>query len=122
MDTQRRRVLASIGGCAALFASTWPGQSIAANTPSTGGSFSGNLGAPGTFSQGDLGQFPALTVDFKAPDGSARKYTGALLRDVLAATKPLETDHDALRQSYLVAKGTDGYFALFTWAELLISP
>lgn len=61
-------------------------------------------------------------VDFKAPDGSVRKYTGALLRDVLTACKPTEPDHNALRQSYVLAKGTDDYFALFTWAELFISP
>lgn len=61
-------------------------------------------------------------TEFKAPDGTFRRYTGTLLRDVLSATKPLETDHHALRQSYLIAKGTDGYFAVFTWAELHISP
>jgi len=31
-------------------------------------------------------------------------------------------NHKPLRQNYLLAKGTHGYFALFNWTKLYISP
>jgi len=51
-----------------------------------------------------------------------RSYTGVLLRDVLASAKPVEKQRHELRRSIVVAKATDGYLAVFSWAELFLSP
>ena len=45
-----------------------------------------------------------------------------LLRDVLAAAKPVEKERHDLRRSIVVATATDGYQAVFSWAELFLSP
>lgn len=95
---------------------------IAAPQPSRMVEVTGAVASPLSLTVADLQKFASQVVDFKAPDNSVRKYTGVLLKDVLAAAKPIESDHFTLRQSYAVAKSTDGYFALFTWAELFISP
>ena len=58
-----------------------------------------------------------------AKDGAAtRRYAGVLLRDVLAAAKPAEKERHDLRRSIVVATATDGYQAVFSWAELFLSP
>ena len=41
---------------------------------------------------------------------------------MLAAAKPVEIKPRALRRSYVVAQARDGYEAVFSWAELFISP
>ena len=51
-----------------------------------------------------------------------RSYTGVLLRDVLASAKPVEKHRHDLRRSIVVATATDGYQAVFSWAELFLSP
>ena len=51
-----------------------------------------------------------------------RRYTGVLLRDVLAAAKPVEKERHDLRQSIVVVTATDGYKAIFSWAEVFLSP
>jgi hypothetical protein len=51
-----------------------------------------------------------------------RRYTGVLLRDVLKAAKPLEKRRHDLRRSMVIATATDGYQAVFSWAELFLSP
>lgn len=122
MNTVRRSLLSTstvFAACAGI--TGWLGNASAA-TQSTSVSFSGRLTAPRSFSAQDLKALPPTVVDFTGPDGKLRKYTGVLLRDLLAVTKPDESDHNALRQSYVLAKGTDNYFALFTWAELHLSP
>lgn len=106
----------------ALGASHFAASVIAAPVPSKAVAITGALASPLSYTAKELEQFPVQAIEFKAPDGSLRKYTGALLRDVLSASKPLDTDHNMLRQSYALAKATDGYFALFTWAEIFISP
>lgn len=120
----RRRLLLHRFACSAysLGAGLVARRATAAPVASKAVRVSGNLTAPASYTARDLARFPPQMVDFKAPDGSVRKYTGALLRDVLTECKPTEPDHNALRQSYVLAKGTDDYFALFTWAELFISP
>lgn len=45
-----------------------------------------------------------------------------LLRDLIVTAKPVEAGRFDLRQSIVVARATDGYVALFTWAELFNSP
>ena len=51
-----------------------------------------------------------------------RRYTGVLLRDVLTSAKPVEKDRHDLRRSIVIATATDGYQAVFSWAELFLSP
>jgi DMSO/TMAO reductase YedYZ molybdopterin-dependent catalytic subunit len=58
-----------------------------------------------------------------ATDSAAvRRYTGVLLRDVITAAKPVEKARHDLRRSIVVATATDGYMAVFSWAELFLSP
>ena len=58
-----------------------------------------------------------------ASDGEqTRRYTGVLLRDVLTSAKPVEKVRHDLRRRIVVATATDGYQALFSWAELFLSP
>jgi DMSO/TMAO reductase YedYZ molybdopterin-dependent catalytic subunit len=53
---------------------------------------------------------------------ATRRYAGVLLRDVLAAARPVEKERHDLRRSIIVATATDGYQAVFSWAELFLSP
>jgi DMSO/TMAO reductase YedYZ molybdopterin-dependent catalytic subunit len=55
-------------------------------------------------------------------DTQARRYAGVLLRDVLAATKPVEKERRDLRRSIVVVTASDGYVVVFSWAELFLSP
>jgi DMSO/TMAO reductase YedYZ molybdopterin-dependent catalytic subunit len=70
----------------------------------------------------DIEYPPALGVDHKPSVEPARRYTGCLLRDVLAAAKPLENKPRELRRSYVVATASDGYEVVFSWGELFVSP
>ena len=54
--------------------------------------------------------------------GETRRYTGVLLRAVLSAAKPIEKERHDLRRSIVIATATDGYQAVFSWAELFLSP
>ena len=51
-----------------------------------------------------------------------RSYAGVLLRDVLTSAKPVEKQRHDLRRSIVVATASDGYQAVFSWAELFLSP
>ena len=51
-----------------------------------------------------------------------RSYTGVLLRDVLTSARPVEKQRHDLRRSIVVATASDGYQAVFSWAELFLSP
>jgi len=89
----------------------------------------GNVGQPMSLSVADLKRYPAREVEYtpgrgehKAGAEPARRYTGCLLRDVLAAAKPLENNPRELRKSYIIATASDGYEVVFSWAELFISP
>ena len=57
-----------------------------------------------------------------ADGGATRRYAGVLLRDVIAAAKPVERERHDLRRSIVVATATDGYQTVFSWAELFLSP
>jgi DMSO/TMAO reductase YedYZ molybdopterin-dependent catalytic subunit len=81
---------------------------------------------------GELKQFPLHAVDdvrvvrdsaaaTANPEG-ARRYTGCLLRDVLDRAKPVERNRFDLRRSVVIATARDGYRAVFSWAELYLSP
>jgi DMSO/TMAO reductase YedYZ molybdopterin-dependent catalytic subunit len=51
-----------------------------------------------------------------------RHYTGCLLRDVLERAKPVERNRLDLRKSVVIVGASDGYRAVFSWAELYLSP
>lgn len=51
-----------------------------------------------------------------------RRYAGVLLRDVLTSAKPIEKERHDLRRSIVVVTASDGYQAVFSWAELFVSP
>jgi len=76
----------------------------------------------------DLKRLPSHQFDYVSPeaehkgDAKPRHYTGCLLRDVLAAAKPVESKPRELRRSYIVATASDGYQVVFSWAELFVSP
>ena len=69
----------------------------------------------------DVRQVRVGGVPAKA-SAAARRYTGVLVRDVLAAARPVEKERHDLRRSIVVASATDGYQAIFSWAELFLSP
>ncbi len=51
----------------------------------------------------------------------ARRYTGVLLRDVLDRAKLTEKNRNDLRRSVVIVTASDGYRAVFSWAELYLS-
>ena len=81
---------------------------------------SGDIPTTVSFSEADLDKLPQLTADSQEEDGTVTKYSGVLLRDVLAkAGAPIGK---ALRgkslASYILAKARDGYEVVFTPGEL----
>ena len=92
----------------------------------------GNLESQLSLSVADLRRLPMQQIEdvrqvrvggAPAPDsGATRRYGGVLLRDVIAAAKPVEKERHDLRRSIVVATATDGYVAVFSWAELFLSP
>ena len=92
----------------------------------------GNVANPLALGVDDLARLPVQAVEDvrqirvagAAASGSdqVRRYRGVLLRDVLAAAKPLEKERHDLRQSIVVVTAADGYKAVFSWAELFLSP
>jgi len=92
-------------------------------------SVAGNVERPLSLTVADLKRYPAHEIDYvpgrgehKAAPGPTRRYTGCLLREVLAAAKPVERNPRELRKSYVVATAGDGYEVVFSWAELFLSP
>lgn len=89
----------------------------------------GNVAQPLTLTVADLKRLPAHAIEYAPPPGAEHKsagepvrhYTGCLLRDVLAAAKPVENKPRELRRSYVLASASDGYEVVFSWAELFIS-
>jgi DMSO/TMAO reductase YedYZ molybdopterin-dependent catalytic subunit len=53
---------------------------------------------------------------------TTRHYVGCLLRDVLERAKPVEKKRLDFRRSIVIATASDGYRAVFSWAELYFSP
>ncbi len=90
---------------------------------------SGNVSKSLSLTVADLKHYPVHQIDYVPPQTEhqaggepARQYTGCLLRDVLAAAKPVESKPHDLRKSYVVARASDGYEVVFSWAELFVSP
>jgi DMSO/TMAO reductase YedYZ molybdopterin-dependent catalytic subunit len=100
--------------------------------PATALLVGGNVENPLTLTVADLRRLPVQQVEdvrqvrmagAQVKDsGDTRRYTGVLLRDVLVAAKPVEKERHDLRRSIVVATATDGYQAVFSWAELFLSP
>jgi DMSO/TMAO reductase YedYZ molybdopterin-dependent catalytic subunit len=89
----------------------------------------GNVAENLSLTVADLKRYPAHQVEYvpgnagqQKATGPARRYVGCLLRDVLAAAKPVESKPRELRKSYVVATASDGYEVVFSWAELFVSP
>jgi DMSO/TMAO reductase YedYZ molybdopterin-dependent catalytic subunit len=93
---------------------------------------SGNVEHTLTLGIADLQRLPIQSVEdvrqvrmagAPAKDGEqTRRYTGVLLRDVLTSAKLVEKERHDLRRSIVVATASDGYQAVFSWAELFVSP
>ena len=114
----------------ALIAAT---GALAQNPPSAGAKLlvSGNVENKLTLGIGDLQRLPVQRVEdvrqirmagASAKDGEqTRRYTGVLLRDVLDSAKLVEKERHDLRRSIVVVTASDGYQAVFSWAELYLS-
>ncbi len=126
------RRIGSLFSTFALIAAT----SAFAQTPPQGATtllISGNVESKVTLGISDLRRLAVQRVEdvrqvkmagAAGKDGEqTRRYTGVLLRDVLTSARPVEARpvekerHD-LRRSIVVASATDGYQAVFSWAEL----
>jgi len=128
---QRLPHIGVLAGFCALIACT----NIAAQTGATSPAqltVGGSVANPAMYSVDDLKRMPVRELEdvrqIRA-GGTAvgggeqiRRYRGVLLCDVLSAAKPLENERHDLRQSIVVATATDGYKAVFSWAELFLSP
>jgi len=97
--------------------------------PTTAVAIAGNVSDARTMTVDDLRRLPPHRFEYAPRRGSdaptdavARQYTGALLRDVLSAAKPVESKPRELRRSYVVAAASDGYEVVFSWGELFLSP
>jgi hypothetical protein len=56
------------------------------------------------------------------PGEQRRSCTGLPLRDDSTSAKPVEKQRHDPRRSIVVATASDGCQAVFSWAELLLSP
>jgi DMSO/TMAO reductase YedYZ molybdopterin-dependent catalytic subunit len=109
--------------CAALAQSTDGGATLTVK---------GSVERELVLSIGELKQFPVHAVDdvrvVRDPAAAtanpevARRYSGCLIRDVLDRAKPVERNRFDLRRSVVIATARDGYRAVFSWAELYLSP
>jgi DMSO/TMAO reductase YedYZ molybdopterin-dependent catalytic subunit len=116
------RTLAVLAACVAMTAQAGDGD---ARWVTTTLDVRGNVATPLSLTVGDLGKFPVQRVDdtraVRADGGkseSTRQFAGCLLRDVLNAAKLTERDRFDLRKTIVVATASDGYKAVFSWAEL----
>ena len=120
----------AIGLCAFVAVAGLAAQTAA--PPTLKLTVSGSVANPLALGVDDLARLPVQTIEdvrqvrvggTAAGGGDqVRRYRGVLLRDVLAAARPVEKERHDLRQSIVVATATDGYKAVFSWAELLLSP
>ena len=129
MRQRAERVCTVVGLCAAIATTVVFAQSAPQGT--TALLVSGNVENKLTLGVGDLQRLAVQRVEGvrqvkmegRAKDGEqTRRYTGVLLRDVLTSAKPIEKERHALRRSIVLATATDGYLAVFSWAELFLSP
>jgi DMSO/TMAO reductase YedYZ molybdopterin-dependent catalytic subunit len=89
----------------------------------------GAFAHPATLSVDDLRRYPVHTMDevrtdanAKSHDEEVRHHTGVLLRDVLDKADIVEAARHDKRRTVIVATASDGYHAVFSWAELYLTP
>lgn len=120
MNPARRRLFAAAG--ALVFASR--GMSQAEPALRVDGSVETAL----ALSLDDLMALPAQQFDDarlaerRVDKPQVRRYRGVLVREVLARAKPVDRQPRGLRRSVVIAAARDGYKAVFSWAELFLSP
>jgi DMSO/TMAO reductase YedYZ molybdopterin-dependent catalytic subunit len=129
MRKQRMRLRDLVGLCVLVMAASLAAQTLPA--PASRLTVGGNVANLLSLGAEDLARMPAQVVEdvrqvrvggAASGGDQVRRYRGVLLRDVLAAAKPVEKERHDLRQSIVVATATDGYKAVFSWAELMLSP
>lgn len=84
---------------------------------------------PCTFTAEALRQRPHVVVkdvDILCGSGKLKEagleYSGVLLRDLLEEAQMRLEEHEVPNRTYIVATGTDGYRALYSWHEIFNSP
>jgi hypothetical protein len=84
---------------------------------------------PCTFTAEALRQRPQVVVkdvDILCGSGKLKEagleYSGVLLRDLLEEAQIRLEEHEVPNRTYIVATGTDGYRALYSWHEIFNSP
>jgi hypothetical protein len=84
---------------------------------------------PCTFTAEALRQRPQVVVkdvDILCGSGKLKEagleYSGVLLRDLLEEAQMRLEEHEVPNRTYIVATGTDGYRALYSWHEIFNSP
>jgi len=89
----------------------------------------GVVAHPLTLSVDDLRQLPVRHVDEvrvvgegKSREEQTRHHGGVLLRDVLDKAEVVEAARHDKRRTVIVATASDGYRAVFSWAELYLTP
>jgi len=84
----------------------------------------GDVATPLTLTIDDLRKLSPKAVDDRrgGDPKDALRYTGVLLRDVLDHAKLVERQPRGLRRSIVIATARDDYKAIFSWAELYLSP
>lgn len=90
---------------------------------------SGAVSRPMTLSVEDLKRLPVTRIDdvrVIAMNGRreerTRRYVGVLLCDSLDEAQLVEAARHDRRRSAVLATASDGYRAVFSWAELYVSP
>lgn len=96
---------------------------------STAFSIEGFVDNPRSFTAAELRQRPQVTVqdvDILCGSGKVKEtgliYSGVLLRDLLEEAHMRLEEHEVPNRTYIVASGTDGYYALYSWHEIFNSP
>jgi len=125
-----RRIAA--GGVLAFAAAAFLHVSTATEPATATLTIKGSVERELNLSIGDLKQLPAQrledvrlvreTAGASSSTEIARRYTGCLLRDVLDRARPVERNRMDFRKSIVIVTASDGYRAVFSWAELYLSP
>jgi len=125
-----RRIAA--GGVLAFAAAAFLHVSTATEPATATLTIKGSVERELNLSIGDLKQLPAQRLEdvrlVRETSGAssstemARRYTGCLLRDVLDRARPVEKNRMDFRKSIVIVTASDGYRAVFSWAELYLSP
>jgi hypothetical protein len=96
---------------------------------STAVAIEGYVDKPCVFTAEVLRQRPQVVikdVDILCGSGKLKEegltYTGVLLRDLLEEAQMQLEEHEIPNRTYIVAVGTDGYRALYSWHEIFNSP